>query len=127
MHKRPSAYHQRWSFFPRVCMRGRQPSTKKLAVIALSLLALILPLYINRKQLIEPEADDGNGSDGSVLWLPRLLIFLIMAINILHFLDRRFTWFDPHWIHRDGGSSGGMVAILLILALVLKGKASEVG
>lgn len=108
-------------------MRGRQPSTKKLAAIALSLLALISPLYINKKQLIEPEAGEGNGSGGSVLWLRRLLSFLIMAINILHFLDCRFTRFDPHRIHRDGGSSGGMVAILLILALVLKGKASEVG
>ncbi|XXG44827.1 hypothetical protein AAC387_Pa02g0076 [Persea americana] len=102
MHKRPSAYHQRLSFFRRVCVRGKQPSTKKLAAIALSLLALISPLYINRKQLAEPEADDENGSGGSVLWLPRLLFFLIMAINILHFLDRRFTRFDPHWIHRVG-------------------------
>lgn len=108
-------------------MGGRPPSTEKLAATALALLAVISTLY-------RQEAD-GRARTwwwelslvGPVPWLPLLLVFLFMAINISYFVDCRFMRFDPCWIHRVGGSSCGIVAILLILAFVLKCKASVTG
>lgn len=103
-------------------MGGRASSTEKLVAMTLILLAVISPLYIDRKASVELEPDDENELGGSVPWLPLLLIFLIVAINISRLLDSRFARLDPYWIHRVGGSSCGMVAVLLILALVLKCK-----
>ncbi|XP_008802449.1 uncharacterized protein LOC103716287 [Phoenix dactylifera] len=100
----------------------RTTYTEKLAAIALGLLAVLSPLYIDRKPPVEPEYDDGYGS--LAMWLPFVLIVLIVVINFTCFLDRRFTRFDPYWIHRVGGSSCGIIAILLVLGFVLKCKAS---
>lgn len=103
-------------------MGGRRSATEKLAAITLILLAVVSPLYIDRKATVESERGDEDEPGGLVPWLHLLLIFLIMAIIVSHFLDATFTRLDPYWIHRVGGSSCGMVAILLILALVLKCK-----
>ncbi|XP_072988398.1 uncharacterized protein [Typha latifolia] len=97
-------------------------STEKLTVIALGLLAVLSPLYIDRKPVVEPDDDYQSWSLAS--WLPVLLILLIIVINFTCYLDGRFTRFDPYWIHRMGGSSCGIMVCLLILGLVLKCKAS---
>lgn len=88
----------------------------------MALLAVISPLYIDRRGASDPELDEVAVSFDS--WLPLLLLVLISAIALSLFLDRSLTRFDPYWIHRVGGSSGGILVIILILALVLKCKAS---
>ncbi|KAJ0988470.1 hypothetical protein J5N97_006826 [Dioscorea zingiberensis] len=97
-------------------------SSEKLVAIALGLLAVLSPLYIDRKPPVDPEIDCEGG--GLILWLPLVLILLVIAINVTYFLDRRFMRFDPYWIHRVGGSSCGIVAILFVLILVLWLKSS---
>jgi len=57
-------------------------------------------------------------------WLPMLLFVSILVIVVSAFLDKSFTRFDRNWIHRVGGSSGGIVLILIVLFLVLKCRAS---
>ena len=56
--------------------------------------------------------------------LPFLLFLLILGIALSAFLDRSFTGFDRYWIHKVIGSSGGIVAILTVLFLILKFKSS---
>uniref|UniRef100_A0A0D9VQ66 Uncharacterized protein n=1 Tax=Leersia perrieri TaxID=77586 RepID=A0A0D9VQ66_9ORYZ len=102
---------------------GRPSSTEKLVCVFLAVLAVLSPLYIDRR----PEVDSDDEEDGvgvSALWLPALLIVLILAINVTCFMDRRVVRFDPYWIHRVGGSSCGLMATLLLLGFVLKCKAS---
>ncbi|KAF4352587.1 hypothetical protein CsatB_006362 [Cannabis sativa] len=102
--------------------RNRSSSCERLAVIVMGLLAVISPLYIDRREVIDPEEEETSIDFES--WLPLLLLILILAIALSLFLDKGLTKFDPYWIHRVGGSSGGILVILLILALVLKCKAS---
>ncbi|XP_043719519.1 uncharacterized protein LOC122667326 [Telopea speciosissima] len=103
---------------------------ERVVAIVLALIAVLSPLYIDRKQAVELEEDeDGSGSTISFVswaWLPLLLVILIVAINMSCYLDRRFKRFDPYWIHRVGGSPCGILALLLLLALVLKCKASSI-
>lgn len=101
---------------------GRTTYTEKLAAIVLGLLAVLSPLYIDRRPPVEHQEEIGYGSLG--MWLPFVLIVLIVVINFTCFLDRRFTRFDPYWIHRVGGSSFGIMTILLVIGFVLKFKAS---
>ncbi|XP_058109023.1 uncharacterized protein LOC131252175 [Magnolia sinica] len=103
-------------------MGGRPSSTKRLLAIAVAIIAVISPLYIDWEPSDEPEPCEGTSVP--VAWLPLLLITLIMAINLSRFLDRRYARLDPYWIHRVGGSSCGIAALLMVLALVLKCKAS---
>lgn len=100
--------------------KSRFSSYERLAAIGMGLLAVISPLYIDRREVSDPELDEAATSFDC--WLPLLLLVLISAIALSLFLDRSLTRFDPHWIHRVGGSSGGILVILLILALVLKCK-----
>ncbi|XP_077230032.1 uncharacterized protein LOC143863245 [Tasmannia lanceolata] len=102
----------------------RTYSTERLVAISLTALAVLSPLYIDREPpAVEPES---NGVGGSLSnWLPLVLVFLIIAINFSRFLDKKFTRFDPYWIHRVGGSSFGIILLLMGLALVLKCKASS--
>ncbi|PON63407.1 Transmembrane protein [Trema orientale] len=102
--------------------RSRFSSYERLLAIGMALLAVISPLYIDRREVSDPELDEAAMSFDH--WLPLLLFFLISAIALSLFLDRSLTRFDPYWIHRVGGSSGGILVILLVLALVLKCKAS---
>lgn len=105
-------------------MRGPS-ATEKLAAITLGLIAVISPLYIDRRRLFASEDDEDEDGFGFSALLPLLLmLFLIGAISATCFVDRRFMRFDPYWIHRVGGSSFGIVALLFVLGFVLKCKAS---
>ncbi|KAJ3673633.1 hypothetical protein LUZ60_005625 [Juncus effusus] len=100
---------------------SRSGSTEKLIAVILGLLAVLSPLYIDRKPLIEEDEDDA-ASGIFAMGLPLLLIFLIAAINFTCFMDRGFTRFDPYWIHRVGGSSCGIVICLLVLGFFVLSK-----
>lgn len=104
---------------------GRPSSTERLVCVVLAVLAVLSPLYIDRRRPAAWDSDDDEEGGGvSALLLPALLIVLILAINVTCFLDRRVVRFDPYWIHRVGGSSCGLMATLLLLGFVLKCKAS---
>ncbi|KAB5553067.1 hypothetical protein DKX38_010378 [Salix brachista] len=105
------------------CRTGRVSSCEKLVAIGLGLLAVVSPLFIDRRPASESELDEESIILAS--WVPLLLVVLILATAVSLYLDRSFTRFDPYWIHRVGGSSGGIMVILVILALVLKCKASD--
>lgn len=102
--------------------KSRFSSYERVAAISLVVLAVASPLYIDHRP--ESELEDEEQSLSFAFWLPLLLFVLIIAIALSAFLDRNFTRFDRHWIHRVGGSSGGIVLILVVLFLVLKCKAS---
>ncbi|XP_020210353.1 uncharacterized protein LOC109795307 [Cajanus cajan] len=102
--------------------RRKISSYERVAAISLVILAVASPLYIDSRPESELEDDDQSINFG--FGLPLLLFVLILAIALSAFLDRNFTRFDRYWIHRVGGSSGGIVLILLVLFLVLKCKAS---
>jgi hypothetical protein len=104
---------------------GRSTSTEKLVCVVVAVLAVLSPLYIDRRP--EAERDDDDGAAASALWLPGLLAVLILAINVTCFVNRRVVRFDPYWIHRVWGSSGGLMLMLLLLGFVLKCKASLYG
>lgn len=101
---------------------GRFSSYERLAAIGLSILAVLSPLYIDRRQASEPE-DDEQPINLAFL-LPLLLLVLIVAITLSRCMDRSLIRFDPYWIHRVGGSSVGICVLLLVLASVLICKAS---
>jgi len=101
--------------------RSRLSSYERVAAISLVVLAVASPLYIDHRA--ESELDDEQSINFASL-LPLLLFVLILAIALSAFLDGNFTRFDRHWIYRVGGSSGGIVLILVVLFLVLKCKAS---
>jgi hypothetical protein len=103
--------------------RGSKISSyERVAAISLVVLAVASPLYIDHKS--ESELEDDEQPISVVFWLPMLLFVLVLVIGISAFLDKSFTRFDRNWIHRVGGSSGGIVMILIVLFLVLKCKAS---
>ncbi|WOG81501.1 hypothetical protein DCAR_0100650 [Daucus carota subsp. sativus] len=102
--------------------RHRRSSTEKLVLISLTFLAILSPLIIDRREAIEPEPEE-EPIDISSLG-PVLLVVLIIAVAISCYLDKSLTRFDPYWIYRVGGSSSGIVIVLMVLALVLKCKAS---
>lgn len=103
--------------------RRRFSSYERLALIGLAVLAVASPLYIDRKPASELEDDEE--SINFALLSPLLLFLLILAVGFSACLDRSFTRFDRHWIHRVGGSSGGIAIILILLLLVLKCKSSQ--
>ncbi|XP_006651093.2 uncharacterized protein LOC102702547 [Oryza brachyantha] len=104
---------------------GRPSSTERLVCVVLAVLAVLSPLYIDRRPVVVVvDSDDEEDGVVAALWLPALLIVLILAINVTCFMDRRVVRFDPYWIHRVGGSSCGLMATLLLLGFVLKCKAS---
>lgn len=108
-----------------VVAMGRSSSTEKLVCFVLAVLAVLSPLYIDRRPVAErEEEDEDDGGGPSALWLPAVLLALILAINVTCFMDRRVVRFDPYWIHRVWGSSGGLLAMLLLLGFVLRCKAS---
>ncbi|XWS26474.1 hypothetical protein CRYUN_Cryun26dG0035600 [Craigia yunnanensis] len=102
---------------------SRSSSYERLPAIGLIVLGVVSPLYINRGTVSELEPDEQPINVAS--WLPQLLLILILVIALSLYCDRSFTRFDPNWIHRAGGSSAGILLILLVLAFVLKCKASD--
>ncbi|CAK9168653.1 unnamed protein product [Ilex paraguariensis] len=101
---------------------GRSSSYERLVAIGLTLLAVVSPLYIDKRAVIEPELDEQEIYISS--YLPLLLLVLITAIVFSRYLDRSLARFDAYWIHRVGGSSTGIIVVLVVLAIVLKCKAS---
>ncbi|CAD5185673.1 unnamed protein product [Musa acuminata subsp. malaccensis] len=101
-------------------MGGLSSSTQRLVVITVGLLAVLSPLYVGRRGRVEPDDDGGGGALS--LWL--LLLLLVFVINLTCCADRRIMRFDPYWIHRFGGSSCGIIVLLLVLGVVLRCKAS---
>ncbi|GFQ00040.1 hypothetical protein PHJA_002148000 [Phtheirospermum japonicum] len=97
---------------------------KKILAIALAILAVLSPLYIDRRSMPEPDIDEEPIYFSS--YLPLLQLALMTAIAISAYLERGFTRLDPYWIHRVGGSSTGIIVVLIILSLVLMCKATEV-
>ncbi|KAJ0090748.1 hypothetical protein Patl1_13768 [Pistacia atlantica] len=99
------------------CMNrsSRSSSCERLVAISLTLLAVFSPLYINRRPTSDLELEDQTINLDS--WLPLLLLLLILAIALSLYLDQSFSRFDPYWIHRVGGSSGGIIIILLCTVL----------
>ncbi|KAL8497051.1 hypothetical protein ACS0TY_020652 [Phlomoides rotata] len=94
---------------------------KRLLAIGLAVLAVLSPLYIDRRSIPDTELDEEPVYFSS--YLPLLELILITAIAISGFLEHGFTRLDPYWIHRVGGSSTGIIIVLVILALVLWFKA----
>ncbi|TXG61789.1 hypothetical protein EZV62_013152 [Acer yangbiense] len=100
---------------------GRVSSYERLVAIVLTVVAVFSPLYIDRRS--DSDWEDDEQSINLVSWLPLLLLVLILAIAFSLFLDQSYTRFDPYWIHRVGGSSAGIIIILVVLALILQLKA----
>ncbi|KAL4195816.1 hypothetical protein AMTRI_Chr04g180220 [Amborella trichopoda] len=101
---------------------GPRPSTvEKLLAFSITIIAALSPLYVGQKPApkAEPQAEESKFSI-----LPLLLLILIVCINLSRCFDRRLTRLDPYWIHRAGGSSLGIVAMLSVLFFVLKFKTS---
>ncbi|KAL1552300.1 hypothetical protein AAHA92_13113 [Salvia divinorum] len=93
---------------------------KRALAIGLAILAILSPLYINRGSISEAELEEEPVSFSS--YLPLLQLLLIMAIAVSGFMEHGLTELDPYWIHRAGGSSTGIVVVLIILTFVLKWK-----
>lgn len=91
--------------------------------IGLAILAVVSPIYIDRRP-VTSDSELEEEPVSLVPWLPFLLLVLILAITLSGYLERGFIRSDPHWIHRVGGSSCGIIVILVLLVLVLKCKAS---
>ncbi|KAK7352586.1 hypothetical protein VNO80_18010 [Phaseolus coccineus] len=105
------------------CRRGsRFSSYERLAAIGLVLLAVASPLYIDRKS--ECELEDEDQAINVDAFLPFLLLLLIFGLVSSAFLDRTLAGFDRYWIYRVIGSSGGILAILTLLLLILNLKSS---
>lgn len=101
---------------------SRFSSYERVAAISLVVLAVASPLFMDRKS--ESEVEDDEEPISIAFWFPLLLFVLVLVIALSAFLDRSFTRFDRNWIYRVGGSSGGIVFILVLFFLVLKFKAS---
>lgn len=99
--------------------RQRSTSSSMIAII-LTIFGVVSTLYINQTPLDELEEDEEPLNLTS--WLPLLLLVLILAISLSLYLDQSFNGFDPNWIYRVGGSSGGIALTLLVLAFVLRFK-----
>uniref|UniRef100_J3LKJ8 DUF7880 domain-containing protein n=1 Tax=Oryza brachyantha TaxID=4533 RepID=J3LKJ8_ORYBR len=69
---------------------GRPSSTERLVCVVLAVVAVLSPLYIDRRPVVVVvDSDDEEDGVVAALWLPALLIVLILAINVTCFMDRR--------------------------------------
>ncbi|XP_022754145.1 uncharacterized protein LOC111302551 [Durio zibethinus] len=128
------------------CRSSRSFSSEKWVAIVLTILAVVSPLYINQKPVSEPEREE-QSMDLSSSYERLVAIGLIdlgvvsplyinrgtvserepdeQPINSASWLPLlSYTKFDPNWIYRVGGSAG-ILLVLLVLAFVLKCKASD--
>ncbi|CAA6664233.1 unnamed protein product [Spirodela intermedia] len=91
--------------------RGGASSTDRLVALGLTALAVASPLYVGRSPAggeAEEEREEGSSRG--------------CCRHCCCLLDGRRGRFDPYWIHRFGGSSGGILSLLFLLAFVLKCK-----
>ncbi|GMH12398.1 hypothetical protein Nepgr_014239 [Nepenthes gracilis] len=102
---------------------GRLSGYGRPAALLLTLLAVISPLYIDQRRAAIRQESEGQPLN-FVSFPPLLLVVLIMAIAFSCYIGQNYWRFDPYWIHRVGGSSGGIATILMILVLILSCKAS---
>ncbi|XVF48754.1 hypothetical protein PTKIN_Ptkin03bG0214800 [Pterospermum kingtungense] len=117
-------FSQSFTRFDRSWIRSsRSSSYERLVAIGLIVFGVVSPLYINRGTMSELDPDEQQVD--FTYWLLLLLLILISVIALSLYCDSSFTRFDPNWIHRVGGSSAGILLILLVLAFVLKCKASD--
>ncbi|KAF5813459.1 hypothetical protein HanRHA438_Chr03g0109611 [Helianthus annuus] len=102
----------------------RHSSTQRLVAISLGLICVISPLFIDKKPqtLEELELEEQELLSISTCLVLVVLILIIVAVFSCY-LDHSLTRFDPYWIYRVGGSSGGIIALLVVLMFILKCKA----
>ncbi|KAK1435600.1 hypothetical protein QVD17_01366 [Tagetes erecta] len=102
----------------------RHSSTKRLVAISLGLICVISPLFIdeNPQTMEECELEEQPFLSISTYLVLVLLTLIIVAVFSCY-LDHSLTRFDPYWIYRVGGSSGGIIALLVVLSFILKCKA----
>ncbi|KAI3805319.1 hypothetical protein L1987_27582 [Smallanthus sonchifolius] len=102
----------------------RHSSTQRLVAISLGLICVISPLFIDKKtQTMEEYELEEQPFLSISTCLVLVLLILIIVAAFSCYLDHSLTRFDPYWIYRVGGSSGGIIALLVILTFILKCKA----
>lgn len=102
----------------------RHSSTQRLLAISLGLIGVISPLFIDKKPTTIEEYEL---EEQTFLSIPNYLLLVLLVLIIVAafscYLDHSLTTFDPYWIYRVGGSSGGIIALLIVLTFILKYKA----
>eukprot|EP01018_Ginkgo_biloba_P007642 Gb_03314 [translate_table: standard] len=102
---------------------GRSPS-QPLVLLIFTFLVLISPWYINQRPYREPRIirKKSTTSITPAPWLPVLLLLLILAIYLSSCFGESCVSVpttDSSSIHRVGGSSWGIGALLLMLMGIL--------
>lgn len=102
----------------------RHSSSEKLLAISLGIIGVISPLLIDKK----PQTfEDLELEEQRFLSISTYLVLVLLVLTIVAafscYLDHSLTRFDPYWIYRVGGSSGGIIALLLVLTFVLRCRA----
>ncbi|GAB2272306.1 hypothetical protein Dimus_007126 [Dionaea muscipula] len=104
--------------------RRRFSGYEKTVAIVLIFLAVLSPLYIEkrRRKLVLVDAADSEEQPLNFAFLLPLYFLLVLTVAIVGsgYIDQSFTRFDPYWIHRVGGSSGGIFVIVAVLLLILR-------
>ncbi|KAL8222950.1 hypothetical protein R6Q57_020349 [Mikania cordata] len=103
----------------KICMEEHQgpsrrhSSTERMVAISLGLICVISPLFIDKKTytIEELELEEQPFLSISTYLVLVLLVLIIVAVFSCY-LDHSLTRFDPYWIYRVGGSSGGIIALL---------------
>ncbi|GAB2222981.1 hypothetical protein Droror1_Dr00017114 [Drosera rotundifolia] len=98
-------------------------SYNKPAAIVLTFLAILSPIYIDRRRVpVDPYSEE-QPLNFAILQ-PLFLLVLTTAVALSCYIDHGSTRFDPYWIHRFGGSPSGIFLLLALLVLILRCKAS---
>lgn len=101
----------------------RHSSTERLVAIGLGLICVISPLFIDKRPQTIEEFELEEQTFLSISTSLVLVLFILIVVAIFScYLDQSLTRFDPYWIYRVGGSSGGIIALLVVLMFILKCK-----
>ncbi|KAL8265109.1 hypothetical protein R6Q59_023239 [Mikania micrantha] len=104
----------------------RHSSTERLVAISLGLICVISPLFIDKKSYTIEELELEEQAFLSIsTYLVLVLLVLIIVAVFSCYLDHSLTRFDPYWIYRVGGSSGGIIALLVVLTFILRNSIYE--
>ncbi|XP_071740581.1 uncharacterized protein [Rutidosis leptorrhynchoides] len=97
----------------------KHSSSEKLLAISLGIIGVISPLFVDKK----PQNFEGFKleeqhflSISTYLVIASFVLIIVAAFSC--YSDQSLTRFDPYWIYRVGGSSGGIIALLLLLTFV---------